>query len=167
MAHTTDPKHPLSPLGDGPVPEAGARDQWLVLPKHGPCFVCDTTNPGGLQADLYRDADAIRCPFTFRIAQQGPPGHAHGGAIAALLDEIMGACAWLRRPEVLAVHLAYDLRKPTPLYQEVMAIGWVHSDGNRSVRVAAEIRLPSGAVAVQATGVFAMAPGMFDQPFFG
>jgi acyl-coenzyme A thioesterase PaaI-like protein len=98
---------------------------------------------------------------------QGPPGHAHGGSTAALLDEVMGAAAWNRRDNLLAVHLEYDFRRPIPLGQEVLATGWVRADGNRSVRVAAEIRLENGEVAVQATGVFAVAPTMFDKPFFG
>lgn len=158
---------PIQLLGEGPLPEPGPRESWTLLGKHGPCFVCQVDNPAGLRADLYRDGEVIRCPFTFRAPQEGPPRHAHGGSIAALLDEIMGAAAWSRRHNLLAVHLEFDYRRPIPLGTELMALGWVRSEGNRSIKVAGEIRLPDGTTAVQALGVFAIAPDMFNQPFFG
>lgn len=158
---------PIQLLGDGPLPEPGPREAWVMLGKHGPCFVCQPDNPGGLRADLYRDGDVIRVPFTFQDAQEGPPRHAHGGSIAALMDEIMGAAAWSRRHNLLAVHLELDYRRPTPLGVEMMALGWVTSEGQRSIKVAGEIRLPDGSTAVRASGIFAIAPDMFDQPFFG
>ncbi len=157
----------IEPIGDAPPPEPAPPSEWRLLEKHGPCFVCQPDNPGGLRADLYREGNAIRCRYVYPPELQGPPGHAHGGSTAALLDEVMGAAAWNRRDNLLAVHLEYDFRRPIPLGQEVLATGWVRADGNRSVRVAAEIRLANGEVAVQATGVFAVAPTMFDKPFFG
>lgn len=158
---------PIEVLGDGPIPDPSPRDSWVVLGKHGNCFVCQPDNPGGLRADLFRDGEVIRCPFTFSQPQEGPPRHAHGGSIAALMDEIMGAAAWSRRHNLLAVHLELDYRRPIPLNTELMALGWVRSEGNRSIKVAGEIRLPDGTTAVQALGVFAIAPDMFQNPFFG
>ncbi|HXT52702.1 MAG TPA: PaaI family thioesterase, partial [Thermoanaerobaculia bacterium] len=38
----------------------------------------------------------------------GPPGHAHGGAMAAVLDEAMGAAAWMAGHIAVAAHLATD-----------------------------------------------------------
>ncbi|MNY02900.1 Thioesterase superfamily protein [compost metagenome] len=158
---------PITPFGDEAPPLAGSREGWVMLSKHGPCFVCDPDNPAGMRADFYRDQDVIRSPFVFGDAQMGPPGHAHGGSLAALLDEIMGAAAWNRRTNLLAVHLEYDLRRPTPVGVEVMASAWVKADGNRSIRVASEIRLPDGTVAVEASGVFAQAPKLFERAFHG
>lgn len=158
---------PIHLFGDDAIPDAGPRESWVVLGKHGPCFVCQPDNPEGLRADLFRDGDVIRCPFTFRAPQEGPPRHAHGGSIAALLDEIMGAAAWSRRYNLLAVHLELDYRRPIPIGTELMALGWARSEGTRSIKVSGEIRLPDGAVAVEAKGVFAIAHEMFEKPFFG
>lgn len=157
----------ISPLGEASPPDAAPDEVWTPLEKHGPCFVCQPDNQGGLRADLYRVGNVIRCRYVYPPSLEGPPGHAHGGSTAALLDEVMGAAAWNRRHNMLAAHLEYDFRRPIPLGQEVRVAGWVRADGNRSVRVAAEIRLADGTLAVQATGVFAMAPAMFQQPFFG
>ena len=155
----------IHPLGDDEPPLPGPREAWIPLTKHGDCFVCQEDNPGGLRADLYLDGNVIRCPFIFRRAQHGPPGHAHGGSIAALLDELMGAASWIRRSNAVAAHLDFDYRRPTPLDVEVMASAWARSDGNRSLKVASEIRLPDGTLAAQGSGVFVVAPAIFDQTF--
>jgi len=46
---------------------------------------------------------------------EGPPGHAHGGSQAALLDEGMGAVAWLSGHTVLAAKIEINFRAPLPL----------------------------------------------------
>lgn len=46
---------------------------------------------------------------------EGPPGHAHGGSMAAVLDEVMGACAWMKGHTVLAAQLTTNFRNPLPL----------------------------------------------------
>ena len=51
----------------------------------------------------------------FGPGAQGPPGHAHGGSIAAVLDEAMGAAAWLAGHLVVAVRLDTRFRKMLPL----------------------------------------------------
>lgn len=168
MDLAANPNHlPLALLGDAAPPEPGPREGWIHLPKHGPCFACQTDNPGGLRANLFRDGEVVRCTFRYEVAQMGPPSHAHGGSLAALLDELMGAAAWLRRPNVMAAHLEFDYRRPVPLNQEIMGIGWARAEGARSVKVSGAIRLADGSLAVEATGVFAVARDMFVTSFFG
>jgi len=61
------------------------------VPYHGWCFVCGTENPQGIGITMFVDDDGVlTSEFTLTKAQQGPPGYAHGGASAALLDEAMG-----------------------------------------------------------------------------
>lgn len=161
MKPPADFKPSIFPIGEDDPPLPNPRDSWIPLTKHGDCFVCQEENEGGLKADLYLDGNIVRCPFTFRRAQHGPPGHAHGGSIAALLDELMGAASWLRRHNSVAAHLAFDYRRPTPLGTEVLASAWACSDGNRSMKVASEIRLPDGSIAAQGLGIFVIAPALF------
>lgn len=149
---------PIEPLGEGPLLPAGPREGWHPLNKHGPCFVCQRDNPGGLRADLYRDGDVIRSVFEFPGHCEGPPGHAHGGSSAAFLDEMMGAAAWGRRPYVLAVHLSFDYHRPVPLGRELHAVGWLIGEGTRSLQVRGEIRDPEGRLLVSGQGTFAHAP---------
>ncbi len=142
-------------------PTASPVEAWLVLPKHGRCFVCQTEVPGTWQIDLRRDGSAVRFLTCFGGAQQGPPGHAHGGSMAALLDEAMGAAAWLRRTHLVAARLELHFRRPVPLGIEVMVVAWVKQAGSRSLQARAVLLLQDGSTAVDAHGVFAHAPGLF------
>ena len=65
------------------------------LPEHGSCFLCGSENPHNVGLRWYVDEKGVvSSEFTLTLAQQGPPGHAHGGLSAAVLDEVMGAAVW-------------------------------------------------------------------------
>jgi len=70
---------------------------------------------------------------TFGPLCQGPPGHAHGGSIAALLDEAMGGSAWLSGYPVVAASFTINLRKMLPLGTTCDAVGWVSEVKGRKV----------------------------------
>ncbi|MEO7555048.1 MAG: PaaI family thioesterase [Acidimicrobiales bacterium] len=57
------------------------------------CFVCNPTNPRGLQVAYSHDdeADVVTAEFSLDDAYSGAPSYVHGGALLALLDEAM---AW-------------------------------------------------------------------------
>ena len=40
----------------------------------------------------------------------GPPGHVHGGAMAAALDEAMGAVCWMNGHPVVAATISREIR---------------------------------------------------------
>ena len=52
--------------------------------------VAGAANPMGLGAQLWRDGDVACMRVTLGEAFEGAPGRAHGGVVAALLDEVMG-----------------------------------------------------------------------------
>lgn len=112
--------------------------------------------PGGFGVRMhYHEASArTRGLVTFDASKMGPPGHAHGGAIAAVLDEAMGAAAWYNGLPVLAVNLNVDLKHSVPLEVEVVASGWIDRVDGRKVYLAGELTLPDGRVAARSTGLF-------------
>ncbi|XP_067832136.1 acyl-coenzyme A thioesterase THEM4 [Heptranchias perlo] len=57
----------------------------------------------------------ILCIFQPGPLLEGPPDHAHGGAIVTLLDGIAGACAFNIAGPILTVNLNINLRSPVPL----------------------------------------------------
>ena len=146
------------------APPATPESQWLALPKHGRCFVCQTEVPGTWRVDLRRDTHAVRFKTRLDGAQQGPPGHAHGGSMAALLDEAMGAAAWIRRTHLVAAKLELQFRHPVPLGVNVHIVAWVKAEGPRSLRARAVLLLRDGVLAVEGQGIFAHAPALFDAP---
>ena len=133
------------------------------LPKHGSCFVCGSLNSPGMGVTWYVDDEGmIFAEVTLNDAQQGPPGFAHGGASAALLDEAMGAAVWLAGYRVASVNLNISYRKPVPLGQPFKVTAQVNERNGKKVTAVGEIRLADGTLAVSGEGIFVQAPQLFN-----
>lgn len=133
------------------------------LPKHGSCFVCGSGDAPGIGVIWYAlDDNSIFAEVTLNDAQQGPPGFAHGGASAALLDEAMGAAVWLAGYRVASVNLNISYRKPVPLGQPFKVTAQVNERNGRKVTAVGEIRLADGTLAVSGEGIFVEAPQLFN-----
>ena len=134
------------------------------LPEHGKCFVCGSQNPNSMGIRWYANtAGEIYTQVTLTEAQQGPPGHAHGGATAAILDEAMGAAVWYAGKRVLSVNLNIDYKLPVPLGQKIEVTARISGKGGRSVHTAAEIRLLTGEIAVSGQGIYVETPQFFNE----
>ena len=88
-----------------------------------------------------------------RLAE-GPPGHAHGGAIAAVLDEAMGAAAWLNGHPVVAAELATRFHALVPLSTVACFEASLASVEGRKVRTHAVLRGPHGVAYATAEALF-------------
>ncbi|MCU0480902.1 MAG: PaaI family thioesterase [Anaerolineae bacterium] len=95
--------------------------------------------------------------------KQGPPGHVHGGALIALLDEAMGATAWYAGHQVVAVHLSFDLKAAVPLDTEITVQGEIQSKDGRKIWTISRVMLPDGRVAVEGRGLFLESPQFFEE----
>ncbi|HXT51268.1 MAG TPA: PaaI family thioesterase [Thermoanaerobaculia bacterium] len=84
----------------------------------------------------------------------GPPGHAHGGAVAAVLDEAMGAAAWMAGHIAVAAHLATDFRAMLPLGTDATLEAWVERREGRKVWTASRLWGEDGTVFAEATALF-------------
>lgn len=135
------------------------------LPEHGHCFVCGTDNSKGLGIRWFADEEGtITTEVTLTISEQGPPGHAHGGALAAILDEIMGTAAWHAGFMVLAANINIDFRLPVPLGVELKVQGVVTGHDGRKVFTRSELYLPDCRIAVIGKGIFVEAKNLFTKP---
>ena len=75
----------------------------------------------------------------FAPAAEGPPGLAHGGLVAAVLDHIIGrAVAWHHRPGMTG-SLTVDYRAGTPLNTDLKLRARVVDVDGRKVRVTATV----------------------------
>ena len=134
------------------------------LPDHGWCFVCGTENPHSIGLELWVDDDGVlTSEFTLNEAHQGPPGNAHGGASAAILDEAMGLVVWAAGFRVAAVNIEINYHKPLPLHQPLSFEARVTQKAGRKIFSSAEIKLPDGTIAVSGRGIYVVAPKLFDQ----
>ncbi len=136
------------------------------LAQHGPCPVCGTS-PGSLGVVFYqRDDGVVVGEVTFRKAQQGPPGHAHGGMIAAVLDEAMGAAVWRAGYRAAALRVEVDYLRPIPLNRTVYVEARVGDVTGRAVRALGRLSFPDGTAAATAYGIFVEAPHLFDTIYY-
>ena len=119
------------------------------------CFGCGQANRSGLRLKFFVDEQQtivcrVRLPHRF----EGPPGHAHGGIIATLLDEAMskanrqfGILAMTRQMEV-------DYLKPVPLATPLLLTGRHIEASGRIHRCEAEITNESGTILANAKAIF-------------
>lgn len=85
---------------------------------------------------------------------QGPPRHAHGGAVAAVLDEIMGLSCWAQGHSVVAGRLSIAYRKPVPLERWLVAEGHIDKVSGRKLTTRGRILTPQATVLADADGLF-------------
>lgn len=94
-------------------------------------FVSGSANPMGLAAQLWRDGDVACMQVTLGNAFEGAPGRAHGGVVAALLDEVMGVTNMLHGAMALTARLDIAYHAPTPVGQPIIARAWLERKDER------------------------------------
>jgi acyl-coenzyme A thioesterase PaaI-like protein len=85
---------------------------------------------------------------------EGPPLSAHGGSLAATLDDAMGRGLWVAGYRVLAGTLEFKLRSRTPLYEiHHIETRMVREEG-RKVFTEGRITARDGTLRAEGTGTF-------------
>ncbi len=123
------------------------------------CFGCGPENPHGLHLHFAIDAAdpaAMTATTTITLTRmhEGPPGYAHGGIIATLLDEAMSK---LNRPlRLLAMtrHMEVDYLRAVPLGVPLTVASRHLRREGRKLFHAAEILAADGKPLARAKGVF-------------
>ncbi|MFQ5350489.1 MAG: PaaI family thioesterase [Thermoanaerobaculia bacterium] len=143
------------------APDLHGEDGWQPLRRFNEARTAESYvsgEPDGrrLRIRYYRRTrdDALTGRVWFGPGTQGPPGHAHGGATAALLDEAMGFCCWLVGHRVVAAHVEIDFRRMMPVGAVATLEAAVERVEGRKVFPRARLLLPDGTLAAEATGVF-------------
>jgi len=109
-----------------------------------------------MKLKFYFDEDSRHAICKFRLGQRftGPPGHAHGGIIATILDEAMGKVNKLRNVVGLTKNMSVEYLKPVPLGKPLTVTGREqHVEGRIHVNIA-EITNEAGEVLSRSTGTF-------------
>jgi acyl-coenzyme A thioesterase PaaI-like protein len=75
------------------------------------------SNPMAPPISLEFDGHVVRGRVTFGVAYEGPPGHVHGGFIAAAFDEVLGFAQSTTGHPGMTGTLTIRYRRPTPLNQ--------------------------------------------------
>ncbi|MGH9504412.1 MAG: PaaI family thioesterase [Terriglobales bacterium] len=130
------------------------------------CFACGPDNPAGMHLKFTFDQQRQKFVCRFRLDQRytGPPGHCHGGIIAAILDEAMGKVNKLRNVIALTKQMSIDYLRPVPLNQSLRVESHeVSVRGRRHVNTG-EILNQKGEVLARGRAVFiAVDPRRFEK----
>ena len=129
-------------------------DRTLTPLPHGAvnhCFGCGLANPAGLRLKFFTDAEQnIVCHVRLARRFVGPPGHAHGGIIATLLDEAMSKSNRARGILAVTGRLEVHYLRPVPLSVPLTLTARHVSTHGRANQC--EARLADAAGKVLATG---------------
>lgn len=99
-------------------------------------FVSGEPQGNRFRAGYFRDEERqLRARVWFGPETEGPPGHAHGGSIAAVLDEVLGLAAWAAGYPIVVGNLNVSFRSMLPLQQVVTVETDIVSAEGRKVMV--------------------------------
>jgi acyl-coenzyme A thioesterase PaaI-like protein len=125
------------------------------LRHHELCFGCGQANLFGLQLELEPTADGGVVGRLFvKQDHQGPPGYAHGGVIAAALDEAMALMVFERGTLAMTARLEVDLVAPAPVGAFVHVSARLESERERTLELSAEAVGEDGRRLAAARGTF-------------
>ena len=106
------------------------------------CFACGLENTSGLRLRFYDNGkDQVFAHFTIERQHGGYPGMAHGGIVAAILDEVAGRTVMINNPTCFFATARLDVRyrQPVPVGVPLDATGWLLKRRASRTRAHAEI----------------------------
>src|SRR6202030_2685022 len=136
-------------------PGHGHNTRYIRLQKNN-CFGCGKNNPDGMRLKFAYDEERDRFVCRFRLSKRytGPPGHAHGGVIATILDEAMGKVNKFRHVIALTSEMNIQYLRPVPLGKPLYAEG-------REQRVRGRVHINVGEIRNEHGDVLARSRGKF------
>ena len=119
------------------------------------CFGCGPGHPTGLRVRVFKEDGGVVSPIIVPQVYEGPPGAAHGGIVAAYLDEVLAASCVAASGRVsvtgeLTVRYVRPVPSETPLLGRARAVdNGRHADAEGALEVFA-----TGEVVATARGRF-------------
>ena len=100
------------------------------------CFGCGPERSDGLRVRCFRTAHGVASPILIPRQFEGPPGAAHGGIVAAYLDEVLGGTV-VRATGRIAITGELTVRyiAPVPTETPIIGLGALVADHGRYVDV--------------------------------
>jgi acyl-coenzyme A thioesterase PaaI-like protein len=90
----------------------------------------------------------------FAKSAMGPPGHVHGGAMAAVLDEAMGAVCWMNDLQTVAASITISFVEMLPLETETVIEAIIDRIDGRKIHLHSRLKDESGKLIAEGTGLF-------------
>ena len=126
-----------------------------ALPPHYPtCFGCGPDAGFGLHVVARKVGDEIHATYTFDPRHSGAPGIAHGGTVAALVDDVCGFLLFVVRAPAVTRKLEVEYLKPVLIGVPYELVAKVDSFEGRKLRVSCEGHSPEGVLTFRGGGLF-------------
>ena len=110
-------------------------------------------NPIAPPVEFTVDGDRVRGLGRFGAQYCGPPNHVHGGVVAAVMDELLGAVNVVNDLGAMTGTLTVRYRRPTPLFEEIRMEGRTAGSDGRKVFARGEMWHGENLLA-EAEGIF-------------
>ena len=107
--------------------------------------------------EMQASAEGMEYEIVFEDQHQGPPSHAHGGAIATVLDEVMAASAIANNPYTLLAHMSIGYKRPIPTNTKIIARSHINYKKLKKVVVEGGLYLEDGTQLCSSEGVYVTA----------
>lgn len=125
------------------------------LPPHTPtCMVCGPDAATGYHLHPERRGDEVVADFTFGPVHAGAPNLAHGGAVAAVCDDLLGHVIRLVGVAAVTRRLEVDYRLPVVLGEPHALRARLDERDGRKLWISGEATGADGAVRFRARGLF-------------
>jgi acyl-coenzyme A thioesterase PaaI-like protein len=136
----------------GWTPVAGIAD----ITGHPPRFVSADQEQDRIKIRFFKlqSDGSLRGKVWFGPLCEGPPGSAHGGSVAAVLDEAMGQSSWIAGYPVVAAKIEVNFRLPVPLGSLLWLEASITEVQGRKVFIIGKLRTPDGKVLADSSGLF-------------
>jgi acyl-coenzyme A thioesterase PaaI-like protein len=116
------------------ISDGGRVPSWEDRPFSG------VSSPWSMEPDVRREGDGVRATVTFHSAHEGAPGRCHGGLVAGLFDDIMGAALSVIGDGAFTGELTVRYDGPVPLHRELVCTCRVDRREGRKIYVVGEMR---------------------------
>jgi acyl-coenzyme A thioesterase PaaI-like protein len=143
-------KYPVSRSYEGFAESANAGDPHAFF-DHSPLI--GISNPLAPPIRLAVLGDKVEGRGTFGVAYEGPPGHVHGGFLAAAFDEVLGMAQSLTGNPGMTGTLTIRYRRPTPLLTELVFEAYVDRVEGRKIFTHGTLSA-NGVLTAEAEGLF-------------
>jgi acyl-coenzyme A thioesterase PaaI-like protein len=125
------------------------------LPPHYPtCLGCGPDAEQGFHLAVHRDGDEVVTDHVFEQRHSGAPGIAHGGAVATVVDDVLGFLLYLEGIPGVTRMLQVEYVKPVLVGVPYTVRGRVDERDGRKVWVSCSGRDADGVEAFRAKGLF-------------
>jgi acyl-coenzyme A thioesterase PaaI-like protein len=112
------------------------------------------------RVDYFRDPvnDHLHATVWFGPHTEGPPESVHGGAIAAVLDEAMGAVCWMNGHPVVGARITINYLHMTPLGFTGHVESWIEQIERRKIFIKSRMSDEHGKVHAEGEALFIELP---------